>query len=199
MLAIAGTPDGTTSRRSAGAKPRTHRADPCIAAPPPAPPAPAAAGSRSQAGPRPAGAPANAGHRSYPSWHAVLPAQLRGVGWLGQVRLNPGSQQFLDDIPPAGGALQRELDIIVAGKPGQPGPRCSRSAGTTRPRFSSPVTVPRYSNVSWRRCTSNAPTMLMRDLPELLPKLGQGTRSLSSHVVDAAMTNAGEVPLTRHP
>src|SRR5512142_1992616 len=40
--------------------------------------------------------------------------------------------------------------------------------------------------------------MLMRDLPELLPELGHGTCSLSPYVVDAATTDAGEVPLTWH-
>jgi hypothetical protein len=40
--------------------------------------------------------------------------------------------------------------------------------------------------------------MLIRDLLELLPKLGQGPCSLSPHVVDTATTDAGEVPLTWH-
>jgi hypothetical protein len=71
----------------------------------------------------------------------------------------------------------------AAGRPGSPGP-------VSAPR----LPVSRYSNVSWRRCTSNAPTMLMRDLLELRTQLGHGTCSQSPYVVDAATTDAGEVP-----
>ena len=122
-------------------------------------------------------------------------AQRGGIGRLGQVRLDPGSEPVPRPrtasrcSPPARNARRRWPANRASHSR-----RCSRSAGTTRPRFSSPVTVSRYSKVSCRRCTSNAPTMLMRDLLELLPKLGHGTCSLSPHVVDTATTDAGEVP-----
>src|SRR3954454_21317156 len=36
------------------------------------------------------------------------PASGRGVGWLGQMRLDPGTLQLLHDEPPAGAGLDRE-------------------------------------------------------------------------------------------
>jgi hypothetical protein len=46
--------------------------------------------------------------------------QRGGVGRLGQVRGDPGGEQLLDHAPPAGAALQREVDLIQPGEPGQP-------------------------------------------------------------------------------
>ncbi len=50
-------------------------------------------------------------------------AQRRGVSRLGQVRDDPRGEQFLDHITPPGAALQREMHIVLPGKPGQPGPQ----------------------------------------------------------------------------
>ncbi len=67
------------------------------------------------------------------------------------------------------------MHILLTRQTGQPGPQALPVGRDHPARFSSPLTMARYSNVSWRRCTSNAPTMLIRDLPELRTRLGQGT------------------------
>src|SRR5512132_4138408 len=46
--------------------------------------------------------------------------QGAGVGRLGQVRTDPGTLQLLGDEPPAGGGLQREVDLLAC-EPSQPG------------------------------------------------------------------------------
>jgi hypothetical protein len=48
-------------------------------------------------------------------------ARERGVGRLGQMRLDPGCGQLLDHIPPPGAPLDRERDILDVGEPRQPG------------------------------------------------------------------------------
>jgi hypothetical protein len=48
-------------------------------------------------------------------------AQAGGLGQLGHVRDDPGPLQFLDDVPPAGAALQREGHLLLAGEALQPG------------------------------------------------------------------------------
>jgi hypothetical protein len=45
------------------------------------------------------------------------------VGWLAEMRGDPGGGQLLGDIPPPGAPLHRERDIVPAGEPGQPGPQ----------------------------------------------------------------------------
>jgi hypothetical protein len=57
------------------------------------------------------------------------------------------------------------MHILAAGEAGQPLVLMLPVRGATRPRFSSPDTVSSYSKVSWRRCTSNAPAMLMGTSP----------------------------------
>jgi hypothetical protein len=68
-------------------------------------------------------------------------ARGRGVGRLGQMRLDPGALQLLDDEPPAGAALDRERRRVPASAS-----RCSsqprssiRSAGAIRPCRVSPL------------------------------------------------------------
>jgi hypothetical protein len=46
-----------------------------------------------------------------------------GVGWLADMRGNPGRCQLLGDIPPPGAPLHRERDVAAAGEPRQPGPQ----------------------------------------------------------------------------
>jgi len=53
----------------------------------------------------------------------LLPAQRRGVSGLGQVRGDPRGEQLLGDVTPSGAAFQREMHVILAGEPGQPGPQ----------------------------------------------------------------------------
>ena len=50
-------------------------------------------------------------------------AQRGGVSRLGQVRDDPRRRQLLHHIPPPGAALQREMDVVLAGEPGQPPPQ----------------------------------------------------------------------------
>jgi hypothetical protein len=44
-------------------------------------------------------------------------AQRRGVGRLTDMGHRPGRRELLGHIPPAGTALQRELDVVAAGEP----------------------------------------------------------------------------------
>jgi len=53
--------------------------------------------------------------------------------------------------------------------------RCSRSAGATRPRFSSGHGLEVLEGLAGGRCTSNAPTMLIGTSPSSCKELGQGT------------------------
>jgi len=47
----------------------------------------------------------------------------RGIGWLPDMRGDPGRGQLLGDIPPPRAPLHRERDLVPPGEPGQPGPQ----------------------------------------------------------------------------
>src|SRR5262249_6648604 len=51
----------------------------------------------------------------------LAPAQRGGVGRLGEVRNDSRLRQLLRHIPPPGAPLQREMHVLLAGEPGQPG------------------------------------------------------------------------------
>jgi hypothetical protein len=67
----------------------------------------------------------------------------RGVSRLGDVRRDAGRGQLLRDVPPAGAPLQREHDVVRPANRASQARRYARPAGTTWPRFTSPVSVSR--------------------------------------------------------
>jgi hypothetical protein len=71
---------------------------------------------------------------------AFVAPQRAGVGRLGQVRGDLGQPEFLNDIPPAGTALQANAACWPANRSSQPR-RCSRLARASWPCRVWPVSV----------------------------------------------------------
>ena len=100
----------------------------------------------------------------------LLPSSRRlSLGGLGEVRLEAGRRDLLDDVAPAGAPLDGDLDRQAL----CPGRRLlERASGESerdrgdhrRPRQSSPVSSTRASKVICPRCRSSPHTMAMRDL-----------------------------------
>ena len=77
--------------------------------------------------------------------------QLGGLRRLGQMHLGTDPAQLLDHEPPARRRLQRDLELLAAETPRNLR-TAARSAGTTRARCTSPVSVSIHSPVICPRC-----------------------------------------------
>ena len=123
-------------------------------------------------------------------------AQRGGVSRLGQVRDDPRSRQLLGELhtasrctPPARNARRRGRRTGPARPADAPG----------RPAPPGPPSLPRSRCPDNRRSTAGDARQTRLRCYEgtsssSYRKLGQGPDSLSPHVVDAATTDAGEVP-----
>ena len=89
-----------------------------------------------------------------------------GLRRLGQVHVGSDPAELLDHEPPAGRRLQRDLELLAA-EPRQEPRTAARSAGTTRARCTSPVSVSSHSLVIHPRCWSSPITMLTWGLLKL--------------------------------
>jgi hypothetical protein len=94
------------------------------------------------------------------------PAARRGLGRLGQMNLGADRPELLNDEPPARRRLQSHLDLLAA-KRAAKRRTPSRSAGATRLRAISPVSVSSHSAVICARCWSSPTTIVTRGLLKL--------------------------------